>query len=70
MTEQNKHEWANWHHVELAEAQETCKHCGCIKVWDAIEGIFYKHAGSDELLLDEPKCITNQTTKDGDSTAT
>ena len=53
-----QHEWVNWRHVELGESQETCQHCGCIKVWDAIEGIFYQFPGSVELLPSEPICIT------------
>jgi len=55
----NQHEWFNWQSVELALSKEECKHCDCLKIYDAIEGIMYTKTKNIvyPIFLEEPPCI-------------
>lgn len=57
-----QHEWYNWSSIDMVLSKEECKHCNCLKIWDAIEGVMYTKTKevSYPMLAEEPPCITRQ----------
>ncbi|ACU61295.1 hypothetical protein Cpin_3833 [Chitinophaga pinensis DSM 2588] len=59
-----KHEWG-YTVSPISTPKYRCCHCECSKIEDGATGRILFMDKADNMLVEEPKCITRQTTEDG-----